>query len=260
MRQIKLEKILLHILNKTKPLCGWAPVLVKITGKSQEAIHPKHLIKVEDLWFKSCLNKNMKILDIGSGNGQLTLKTSRHCKEIIGIEINKKQLKMAQNEQKRLKFFNVKFKKANAEKRLDFADSSFDAIIFLDVLEHLKNRRQILIECKRILKKEGRMFISVPNKETSWKKRLKKAGLFYYANPDHKIEYSISTITKELKKGGFAILDIRPIIYDTPFIGFIDLIGGLSLKLYTKITFWRISRVGKQPEESTGFRIVCKPI
>lgn len=45
---------------------------------------------------------------------------------------------------------------------LSFADASFDAIVSLDVLEHIPNYRQALHECRRCLRSGGRLMWSVP--------------------------------------------------------------------------------------------------
>lgn len=45
---------------------------------------------------------------------------------------------------------------------LSFADASFDAIVSLDVLEHIPDYRQALRECHRCLRPGGRLMWSVP--------------------------------------------------------------------------------------------------
>lgn len=45
---------------------------------------------------------------------------------------------------------------------LSFADASFDAIVCLDVLEHIPDYRQAIAECRRCLRPGGRLMWSVP--------------------------------------------------------------------------------------------------
>ena len=45
---------------------------------------------------------------------------------------------------------------------LTFADSSFDALVSLDVLEHVPDTMKALSECRRVLRKGGRAMISAP--------------------------------------------------------------------------------------------------
>ena len=46
-----LERLILKIIFKTKQLSAVAPMLVKLTAKSKERLHPKHLIPKQKLWF-----------------------------------------------------------------------------------------------------------------------------------------------------------------------------------------------------------------
>jgi SAM-dependent methyltransferase len=45
---------------------------------------------------------------------------------------------------------------------LSFDDASFDAIVSLDVLEHIADHRRALAECRRCLRPGGRLMWSVP--------------------------------------------------------------------------------------------------
>ncbi len=253
------NNLILKLIVKTKVFSGWAPYLVKITGKSKEAIHPKHLLgNKQGIWFKKYLKQDYKVIDIGCGNGQFTLKAASCCRSIVGIDRNPIQLAIALREKKVLKLRNADFIIRDIETKLPFVTHSVDVIILLDVLEHINNRKALLRECHRLLKEGGLFILSVPNKNTSFKKRLKNAGLFYYADIDHKIEYSLMGIRKVLNKEHFDVIEEFPTVLDTPFIGFIDLIGGISLKLYSYITQWRKTEVSKYPDETTGFRLICR--
>jgi len=250
------EKLIL----KTKRLSALAPHLIKITGRNKEAVHPKHLLKKEP-WFLGELNNRDVVLDLGCGNGQNTLKAAKVSERIIGIDNNQKQIRMGINEQRRFKIKNLKFIIADLEKiNLRYKNETFDIVLMLDVLEHLNNRKVILKKTHRILKRDGKLLLSVPNKNSSWKKRLKKAGLFYYTDPDHKIEYNKNEIKKELAEADFKIIKLMPVVYDTPWVGLIDIIGCFSFELYEKITLWREKMALKYPSESSGFRIVCRKV
>ncbi len=45
---------------------------------------------------------------------------------------------------------------------LSFADESFDAVMALEVMEHIPDFRKAFTECARVLKPEGKMILSVP--------------------------------------------------------------------------------------------------
>jgi len=248
------------LIKKSKVLSAVSMRLVKLTGKSKYRIHPKHLIKIEQPWYLKNINKTDSVLDLGCNNGQHSLKVARKCKKVVGIDYNKIQLQIARDSSKDKRIKNVKFIFYNLEKKLPIKDKSFDKVLCLDILEHIVNRKLLLIEIKRVLKPKGITFIAIPNIATSWKRLQKKVGLNYYSDPDHKIEYSLENAKKTLNLAGFKILSLKPVVYDTPWAGVFDSIGGLSLKLYSKIALWKKNKVKYNLKESTGFRIIIQKI
>lgn len=251
-------KPFVFILKKTEYLSALSLHLVKLTGKHQDAIHPKHLISIRQPFYLTDIKPRDFILDIGCHNGQRTIKAAGKCKSIIGIDKDKQALLLAENEAKRRNIRNVFFNECNIEKKLPFKNNIFDKVMFLDVLEHLNKRKQVLKEIYRVLKTHGKLFLSVPNSGSSWKRIQKKYGLNYFSDPDHKIEFSEPEIIDLLNRNRFKLISIQPVTLDTPFIGFFDVIGGLSLKLYSIISEKRHQAVIKNPSESVGWEIICK--
>lgn len=251
---------LIWLVKKSKALSAVAMRLVKLTGKSKYAIHPKHLIKVEPLWYLKDIKPQDLVLDIGCNNGQHTLKTALKCRQITGLDYDPQQLKIAQNSALDQQITNAIFLQYNLEQKLKFKDKSFDKILCLDVLEHLVKRDQLLAEIKRILKPNGLAFIAIPNLNTSWKRLQKQVGLNSFADPDHKIEYVYENLEVMFKKAGFKIISLNSTTFDSPWIGFIDLIGGLSLRLYAKLVVLNKAKASRNLNESTGFRIIIKKL
>lgn len=252
-------KILIKILQKHRLLALVGIRLVQITGKHPQKIHPKHLVNQKP-WFIDYMDKKDTILDFGCGNGQNTLKAAKKCKKITGFDYDDTSLTSAKLECERKKIKNAKFVKHNGEKGLPFKNKEFDGVLFLDVLEHLKNRKQALAEVARVLKDRGYLLISVPNVNTSWKKLQKRYGLFYYTDPDHKTEFTKRSIESLLKKHGFRIEFEKLGPWDTPMSGFFDLIGGISLPIYKRLRKFRNDYVLDHPQEADGFDIVATKI
>ncbi|GAI46262.1 unnamed protein product, partial [marine sediment metagenome] len=86
-------------------------------------------------------------------------------------------------------------------------------------------------------------------------KESRKAGINYYTDPDHKIEYSLTEVKKLFSRADFRIISLRSIVYDTPWVGFIDLIGGIALRLYKRLSLRKKEKVKNNLNESIGFRI-----
>ena len=246
------------IIKKSKLISSLSLHLVKWTGKSNQKIHPKHLIfQKYPPEFLKYLKPNDLVLDVGCGNGQNSLLAAAKVKQVVGFDVDKSQLMIAVAGAKSRGIENVKFDFVSAEKKLPYKSSLFDRVIFLGVLEHLIDRERILRKIWRVTKTNGSLLLGVPNEETSWKKLQMSVGIQHFTDPDHELEFTKLTITDLLAKTGFKISSIEPTAFDTPWAGFIDVIGGLSLNVYQKLLFWKWSMAKDHPEESISFFIVA---
>ncbi len=150
--------------------------------------------------------KNKRVLDVGCGRGELTSKLGKYCKEIIGIDSSIKKLKQAKKSKK------VKYKKALAEK-LPFKDKSFDCIIIIVTLHHMKNKNKILREIKRVLKDKGKLIILESGIHTKFEKICKDLKKEYPIRKQAKLYLNKQRI---LKKELYKIVEFK--------------INGISLK------------------------------
>jgi len=98
-----------------------------------------------------------KILDVGCASGWFLSNISRqypkaHC---YGIDIYDKAITYGKK-----KYPHITFKIADAH-RLPFDKETFDLIISTESLEHVDNPKDVLLEMKRVLKKNGRVIIEL---------------------------------------------------------------------------------------------------
>lgn len=128
---------------------------------------PEIGLQIRSLYFKKITSnlvgkKFKKILDAGSGIGIYTLLLSKNFKnsKITGIDIDGNKLKSSKliiNEQliENAEFLYLDLKKL--QKKL-----TYDFIVNIDVLEHIDNYKVVLKNFHNALKKEGYLYIHVP--------------------------------------------------------------------------------------------------
>lgn len=106
-----------------------------------------------------------RLLDVGCGDGTLLFKVAGSFNELHGIDISTARIRKAEREAGK-KFgrknkFN--FTSFNANERLPFDDSTFDAVTCVAVIEHVFDPYFIVTEINRVLKPGGVFVSEVPN-------------------------------------------------------------------------------------------------
>jgi SAM-dependent methyltransferase len=252
-------KLFVKFLDSIDKLGSSASIhLTRITGKAAVPIHPKHLLD-QDPFFQKVLQSEDVVLDVGCGNGMNTLKSAKYVKTIVGFDLNLDEVKKAKTLSKIERLKNVEFILSDAETFCPFVENTFNKILLIDVLEHLNNRNRLLRSLSRLLKRKGILILSIPNRDTRWKRVKRDAGLSSFAASDHKIEYDKESLSEELSTSGWRILEINPIVVDTPLAGIMDAIGGISLRIYSVWQKWKMERCLETPDETTGWRIIAVP-
>jgi ubiquinone/menaquinone biosynthesis C-methylase UbiE len=147
------------------------------------------------------------LLDTGCGMGFFEKNFSSILKNsyVSGIDISPINIKEAR---KFCKEKNITFKVANAE-RMPFIDETFDIILMSDVIEHVLNPTLCFKEMKRVLKKDGVIFLIVPVcPDLPFKKSLiflyrKHYGWKHFSDKhieEHLRTYTLQTLKYELSK------------------------------------------------------------
>jgi SAM-dependent methyltransferase len=234
--------------------------LTRLTGKAPYAVHPKHLVEQPwHDWYLPYLTGTESVLDVGTSNGAHLTRAATRSRLIVGFDYDVTQLAHAAAEIRRRALPHAAVFAGDVTGRFPFRDGVFDAVLFLDVIEHVLPRMEVLREIHRVLKDSGRLFVSAPNRETRWRGMLRAAGLFAYSDPDHKIEYTAPEFVAELRAGGFEPRGpLMPVVIDTPWAGVIDAVGGVSLSLYDRLSRWKRDAAVRAPANSTGFRAVAE--
>ena len=110
----------------------------------------------------SKIKKGETVLDLGSGAGfDSFLAVQKVGKEgkVIGIDMTKKMIEKARANAKKYGYVNVKFKLGDIED-LPLKNNSVDVIISNCVINLAPDKKKVFSEAYRVLKKEGRIYIS----------------------------------------------------------------------------------------------------
>jgi ubiquinone/menaquinone biosynthesis C-methylase UbiE len=117
--------------------------------------------------------KGKKILEIGCGDGGI-VQILKAKNQVIAVDISQNAIKNL--EEKGIKSYLIDI----SEEKLPFNSEEFDIILALEVLEHLKSPQNAIEEIQRVLKKDGRFIVSIPNPRTGHK--LLYPSMFKFKN------------------------------------------------------------------------------
>ena len=122
-------------------------------------------------WIKS--EKPVEVLEVGTATGYLSAEmTSLGC-NVTGIEQDPGMAELARPHCRRMFVGDIETLKVDSL-------GQFDAIVFGDVLEHLRNPRSVLEQLSKLLKPGGRILISLPNVANIWVRLNLLFGRFNY--------------------------------------------------------------------------------
>jgi len=108
-------------------------------------------------YLKSYVSNRKKLFELGSGEGFILEFFEKEGLQVFGLEPSKINLQVIN------KKLNHGHAETGSSENLKNIQQNFDIIILSHVLEHLKSCRSVFIELKRILSKNGIIFIDVPN-------------------------------------------------------------------------------------------------
>lgn len=147
-----------------------------------------------------------KVLDIGCADGVFTREILRETKasEIIGIDVLQSPVDWANKHWKRNK--KMKFELGDAHK-LKFKANTFDAVVALEVLEHVYQPEKVLKDIKRVLKKGGYAILLVPSENILFKAVW---FLWHYAGrmvwkDTHVQDFRNDSLVELAKEAGFKV-------------------------------------------------------
>lgn len=105
-------------------------------------------------------SKNGRILDAGCGTGELSAKLAENGFELDSLDISKVMLDMFKRKIIKRNLKNIRIKQGDLNKKLLYVSNRFDFVINVHSLFMLDDKRAVLTELGRVLKKNGFLIIA----------------------------------------------------------------------------------------------------
>ncbi|MEM4216221.1 MAG: class I SAM-dependent methyltransferase [Candidatus Anstonellales archaeon] len=140
--------------------------------------------------------KNATVLDLGCGDGKLLFRIKDHIYRGVGIDLKAPNRKIGK----------IRLIKVDIEKKIPVKDNSFDVVLAIALIEHLKRPSPIFNKIYRILKKNGKLILTTPTPRSRFLLEFMAFKLGLIAKEEirgHTHYWNRSELVQFLKKKGF---------------------------------------------------------
>ncbi|MFN7312890.1 MAG: class I SAM-dependent methyltransferase [Bacteroidota bacterium] len=151
-----------------------------------------------------------KLMDLGCGLGYfLDGVVKDNTFDAVGVDVSDDAVEYVK------KKFGYQVKN---ESELDsFERESFDVITQWHVLEHVHTLNERMQQLKQLLKKDGYLFIAVPN-SNSWDAKHYHEFWDGYDVPRHLYHFNQKSFNLLMQKHGFKVVETKSMPFDAPYI------------------------------------------
>lgn len=130
-----------------------------VPGKTPETIYDEHFYRYV---FAAEFTKGKVTLDVACGTGYgVDYLATKGARKVVGVDIS-------------LEAVNYGWERYGSGRKTDFVcadglrlplvDDSFDVVVSFETIEHIKQYGRFLAECRRVLKEDGLLVCSTPNR------------------------------------------------------------------------------------------------
>ncbi len=178
--------------------------------------------------------KNAKIIDVGCAFGIFLDAARKKGANVCGVEISDFASNIAR--QNKLKIYTGEFLD------IKLPNNSFDVVVMWVTLEHVQNPFLYLKKAHQVLKKNGYLFVSVPDADSILAKVMGKKWPGFQKVQEHNYFFTFLTLSKLLQKAGLEIITQKraPFFCNLGFLGekcaaYNQILGRIIIK-FLKIT------------------------
>lgn len=174
--------------------------------------------------------KTNKLIDVGCGIGYFLEVAKERGWDVYGTEFTDKAVEICTNK-------GIKMNQGVLNPN-DYQENSFDIITSFEVLEHINNPQEEIVNFKNILRKDGLLFFTTPNFNAT-ERFVLKSRYSVITYPEHLSYYTKKSMNHLLKNKGFEKVKITT--------------TGISLSLFKK-------SLAKKPTKHIGPNTVDEKI
>lgn len=188
----------------------------------------KHALEFDDARIKKIhgLVEGKRILDMGCSDGTVSSALVKKGKEVSGVDISKKAVAMAAKRGIIARVCDIE------SQDLPFKNNYFDCVIAGEVIEHMFDTDEFIEKCKKALKTDGILIITVPNsaslrarlsllfgRQPAWVEHRAKGG------SGHIRAYTLKGLLSQMREHGLKVEEVRSSVVNVPFIGSSSALG-----------------------------------
>jgi demethylmenaquinone methyltransferase/2-methoxy-6-polyprenyl-1,4-benzoquinol methylase len=156
-------------------------------------------------------NEDINVLEIAVGTAQncILLAKNREKIDITGIDLSDDMLGIARKSIKKKNINNISLVKMNAE-NMSFDNEKYDVIIVSLLLHELSTElgSKILLECKRVLKKTGKIYVIEWEKPKRVLQKIKFLSIDLFEPKEYKVFMKLD-FQKYISNVGLKIVSIE---------------------------------------------------
>jgi 2-polyprenyl-3-methyl-5-hydroxy-6-metoxy-1,4-benzoquinol methylase len=201
-----------HALRACRAAIGYRLHQLHLTRRGRYLIEPgvhytlKHSKTGSHMQIVDAIASESRVLDLGCSQGLLARPLREKSVRVTGVDADAPRGLARELET---------YHQRDLEDPLDVPEGRvFDYVVIADVVEHLRNREQLLRGARRFLKPGGRLLVSTPN-IALWFYRLSLlAGRFEYGargvlDRTHVHLFTRATFRREVERSGFHVVGER---------------------------------------------------
>ncbi len=161
------------------------------------------------------ITKRINLIDVGCGRGYFIIEAKKYGWITKGIDFSRKTVSIA------TRIFGLDVIKSDI---LTYnTNKKYQLVSLNHIIEHFSSPRAVIRKCKKLIDKNGYIYITTPNID-SLSAKLHKFNFDHFIPPEHLSFFSRNTLSQLLESEGIKVISVRTWSYPEDFSGIIKLL------------------------------------